>query len=120
VLRRHVIKGSGNLQCNCIPCMGGAWVRANNGVGLKGGTGDEEMEKQRDVFSTRQARPGGLVVLPAKGSLGTRPSENQTEGLGERLGRKCTVCPECRCTSNWFMIAYLHGLIGNTNCNPLV
>ena len=26
----------------------------------------------------------------AKGSLGTRPSENRKEGLGDRLGSKCT------------------------------
>ena len=32
-------------------------------------------------------------VLP---SLGTRPSENRKEGLGDRLGWKCTLRPECR------------------------
>ena len=53
-------------------------------------------------------------------SLGTRPSENRKEGLGDRLGRKCTVRPECRHASDWFMIAYLHAFIGNTNRNPLV
>jgi len=26
-------------------------------------------------------------------SLGTRPLENQKEGLGDRLGRKCTLRP---------------------------
>jgi len=52
--------------------------------------------------------------------LGTRPSENRKEGLGDSLGQKCTVRPECRCASDWFMIAYLHAFIGNTNRNPLV
>jgi len=28
--------------------------------------------------------------------------------------------PECRCTSDSFMIAFLHVFIGNTNCNTLV
>ena len=48
------------------------------------------------------------------------PQKNRKEGLGNRLGWKCTVCPECRRTSNWFMIACLHTFIGNTNRNPLV
>ena len=48
------------------------------------------------------------------------PQKNRKEGLGDRLGRKCTVCPECRCTSNWFMIACLRTFIGNTNHNPLI
>ena len=81
-LRRHIIKGSGNLQCICIPRMGGAWVRANNGVGLKGGTGDEEMEKQRDVFRARQARPGGLVVLPARGTTQSNcPAQSSVQSM---------------------------------------
>ena len=33
-------------------------------------------------------------------SLGTRPSENRKEGLGDRLGRKCTLRPECRRASD--------------------
>ena len=31
------------------------------------------------------------------------PRKNRKEGLGDRLARKCTVCPECRRTSDWFM-----------------
>ena len=66
----------------CIPRMGGAWVRANNGVGLKGGTGDEEMEKQRDVFRARQARPGGLVVLPARGTTQSNcPAQSSVQSM---------------------------------------
>ena len=53
-------------------------------------------------------------------SLGTRPMENRKEGLGDRLGWKCTLRPECRRASNWFMIACLCTFIGNTNCNSLV
>jgi len=30
------------------------------------------------------------------------------------------MCPECRHTSDCFVIACLHTFIGNTNCNPLV
>jgi len=30
------------------------------------------------------------------------------------------VCPECRRASNWFITAYLHVFIGNTNSHPLV
>jgi len=48
-------------------------------------------------------------------SLETRPSENWKEGLGDRLGQKCTVHPECRCTSDWFMIACLQVFIRNTS-----
>jgi len=48
------------------------------------------------------------------------PWKNQKEGLGDRLGSKCTVRPECRHASNWFMIACLRTFIGNTNHNPLV
>jgi len=33
------------------------------------------------------------------------PRKNQKEGMGDRLGQKCTVCPECRHTSGWFIIA---------------
>ena len=53
-------------------------------------------------------------------SLGTRPSGNRKEGLGDRLGRKCTVRPECRHASDWFMIACQCTFIGNTNRKPLV
>ena len=35
------------------------------------------------------------------------------------VGWKCTVHPEFRCTSDWFMIACLRVFIGNTNHNPL-
>jgi len=42
------------------------------------------------------------------------------EGLGDRLGWKYTVRPECRHTSDWFMIACLCAFIGNTNRNPVV
>ena len=50
------------------------------------------------------------------------PRENQEEGLGDRdrLGRKCTLRPECRCASDWFMIACQRAFIGNTNCKLLV
>ena len=48
------------------------------------------------------------------------PWKNQKAGLGDRLGRKCTVRPEYRCTSDWFMIACLGVFIGNTNRNPPV
>ena len=48
------------------------------------------------------------------------PQKNWKEGLGNRLGWKCTVCLECKRTSNWFMIARLHTFIGNTNRNLLV
>ena len=48
------------------------------------------------------------------------PRKNRKEGLGDRLGRKCTVRPECRRASDWFMIACLCAFIGNTNRNPLV
>ena len=34
----------------------------------------------------------------SEGSLGY---PDPSEGLGDRLGRKCTVRPECRRTSNW-------------------
>ena len=47
-------------------------------------------------------------------------SENRKEGLGDRLGWKCTLRPECRCASNWYMIACQQAFIGNTNRNPLV
>jgi len=48
------------------------------------------------------------------------PQENRKGGLGDRLGRKCTVRLECRCTSDWFVIACLRVFIGNANCNSLV
>jgi len=48
------------------------------------------------------------------------PRKNRKEGLGDRLGRKCTLRPECRCASDWFMIACLCAFIGNTNRNPLL
>jgi len=48
------------------------------------------------------------------------PRKNRKEGLGDRLGRKCTLRPECRHASDWFMIACLCAFIGNTNPNPLV
>jgi len=53
-------------------------------------------------------------------SLRTRPLENWKEGLGDRLGQKCTMCPECRRASDWFMITCLDTFIGNVNRNPLV
>ena len=56
---------------------------------------------------------GGVVSEPD-------PRKNWKEGLGDRLGWKCTVRPECRHTSDWFMIACLHAFIGNTNHNPVV
>jgi len=43
------------------------------------------------------------------------PRKIRKEGLGYRLGRKCTVRPECRRTSDWFMGACLCVFIGNTN-----
>ena len=48
-------------------------------------------------------------------SLGTRPSEKSERGSGRQAGQKCTMHPECRRTSDWFMIACLHAFIGNTN-----
>jgi len=33
---------------------------------------------------------GSGVISPSCSSLGTRPSENWKEGLGDRLGSKCT------------------------------
>ena len=49
---------------------------------------------------------------------------NQTIRKSERgsgrLGWKCTVCPEWRRASDWFMIAFLCECIGNTSRNPLV
>ena len=49
-----------------------------------------------------------------------RKIRKDLEGLGDRLGWKCTVHPECKCASDWFMIACLHAFIGNTNRNLLV
>jgi len=54
-----------------------------------------------------------------KDSLGTRPSENWKEGLGDRLRQKCTMRPECRRTSNWFKIEFTHAFNGTTNHNML-
>jgi len=48
------------------------------------------------------------------------PRKNQKEGLGDRLGRKCTVRPECRHASDCLMIACLRTFIGNTNHKLLV
>ena len=48
------------------------------------------------------------------------PRKNWKEGLGDRLGRKCTVRPECRHASDWFTIACLCAFIGNTSRNLLV
>jgi len=31
------------------------------------------------------------------------PRKNRKGGLGDRLGRKCTLCPECRLACDWFM-----------------
>ena len=46
------------------------------------------------------------------------PQKNQEEGLGDRLGWKCTVRLECRRAYDWFIIACLCAFIGNTNHNP--
>ena len=67
--------------------------------------------------SSYAGRPRKYTYSQVYASLRTRPSR---EGLGNRLGRKCTVHLECRRTSDWFMIACLRPFIGNTNCNPLV
>ena len=48
------------------------------------------------------------------------PQKNQKDGLGDRLGRKRTMHPECRHASDWFMIACLHVFIGIINLNLLV
>ena len=48
------------------------------------------------------------------------PLKNWKEDLGDRLGWKCTLCPECRCASDGFMIACQCAFIGNTNRKPLV
>jgi len=45
--------------------------------------------------------------------------KNQKEGLGDRLGWKCTVHPECWCTSNCFIVAFTCAFNGTTNCNTL-
>ena len=48
------------------------------------------------------------------------PWKNRKDGLRDRLGQKCTMRPECRRASDWFVIACLCAFIGNTNRNPLV
>jgi len=53
--------------------------------------------------------------LPPPPSLGTRQ-----EGLGDRLGQKCSVPMECRCASDWFMNTCLRVFMGNINRNPLL
>ena len=50
----------------------------------------------------------------------TDPRKNQKKDLRDRQGRKCTLRPECRCASDWFMVACQCAFIGNTNCKPLV
>jgi len=40
------------------------------------------------------------------------PRKNQKDGLGDRLGWKCTALPECRCASDWFMTGCLRAFIG--------
>jgi len=67
--------------------------------------------------SSYAGRPRKYTYSQLCASLRTRPWK---EGLGNRLGWKCTVRPECRYTSDWFMIACLRPFIGNTNCNLLV
>jgi len=52
--------------------------------------------------------------------LRARPSEKSEEGLGDRLGWKCTVHPECRHASDQFIIACLCAFIGIANFNTLV
>ena len=42
------------------------------------------------------------------------------EGLGDRLGWKCTMHLEWRHTSDWFMTACLRVFIGNTKHSPLI
>jgi len=63
-----------------------------------------------------------LPVVPCQLLLVLEPDprKNRKEGLGNRLGWKCTMRPECRHASDWFMIACLCVFIGNTNRNPLV
>ena len=48
------------------------------------------------------------------------PRKNRKEGLGDRLGWRCTLRLECRHASDWFMIACQRAFIGNTNHKPLV
>jgi len=48
------------------------------------------------------------------------PWKKWKEGLGDRLGQKYTLHPECRRASDWFMIACQCAFIGNTNRKPLV
>ena len=48
-------------------------------------------------------------------SLGTRPLKNQKEGLVNWLGWKCTLCPVCRCTSDWLRDCKGCALIRNAN-----
>jgi len=43
----------------------------------------------------------------------------QKEGLGDRLGWKCTVRLECRHTSDCFIVAFTGAFNGTTNCNTL-
>ena len=66
--------------------------------------------------------PCPLSVVPCQLLLVLEPDprKNRKEGLDNRLGWRCTVHPEYRHTSDWFMIACLRVFIGNTNCNLLV
>ena len=51
------------------------------------------------------------------------PLKNWKEGLGDRLGWKCTVRPECRHASDWFhdcMPTAVRVFIENTHRNTLV
>jgi len=71
-----------------------------------------------------QAHARLLSWWPGREGLAARlepdPRKNRKVCLWDRLGRKCTVHPDCRRTSDWFMIACLRAFTGNTNRNPLV
>jgi len=43
--------------------------------------------------------------------------KNQKEGLGDRLGQKCTMCLECWRTSDCFIIASTRAFNETTSCN---
>ena len=43
--------------------------------------------------------------LPDRDNIVSEPDpRKRKEGLGDRLGRKCTLRPDCRRASDWFMI----------------
>ena len=55
---------------------------------------------------------GGLLYGTHVLVSGPDPRKNWKEGLGDRLGRKCTMRPACRHTSDWF----IKGSAGERSC----